>query len=59
MQINMSFGTVTTVNTWNRTAQVVLDDGQLSNKNYKYPKGSTPANGDRVLICNNAIVAIY
>lgn len=55
----MSFGTVTSVNTGDRTTKVTLDNGQMSNKNYKYPKNTVPQAGDRVLICNNAIVAIY
>lgn len=59
MQVDATFATITSVNTPNRTATVKLDNGQVSNKNYKYPKNSTAAVGDRVLIFNNAIVAIY
>lgn len=59
MQINASFGTITSINTSNRTAQVELDNGQSSGKNYRYPKNITPSNGDRCFIVNNAIVSIY
>lgn len=55
----MSFGTVLTVNAYNRTVTVSLDNGQASGKNYKYPKNVTMVIGDRVLICNNAVVSVY
>lgn len=59
MQLNASFGTVISTNTSNRTAQVKLDNGQVSSKNYRYPKNFIPENGDRCFIVNNAIIAIY
>lgn len=59
MQVNATFATITSVNTSNRTAQVKLDNGQVSSKNYKYPKNTIPSIEDRCFIVNNAIVAIY
>lgn len=55
----MSFGIVKSVNIGNKTAQVVLDNGEVSNRNYKYPKNTTAEINDRVLILNSAIIAIY
>lgn len=59
MQLNVTFGTIVSVNSENRTATVKLDSGQTSGKNYKYPKNCAPIIGDRILIFNNAIIAVY
>lgn len=52
------WATVVTVN--GNKIKVVFDNGQESNKEYRYPKtGYTPAAGDRALFDDNICLGIY
>ena len=59
MQTKM-WATVLTVDTSSRKITVKFDNGQISNKAYRYPKtGYTPAIGDRALFENEICLGIY
>lgn len=59
MQTKM-WATVLNVDTNSRKIIVKFDNGQSSNKAYRYPKtGYTPVVGDRALFVNEICLGIY
>lgn len=57
--MNKLWSTVLTVDTINKKITVKFDNGQTSNKAYRYPKGSTPNIGDRAFFIFDICVGIY
>lgn len=57
--INNIWATVLTVDSTNCTITVKFDNGDTTSKGYRYPKGYTPAVGDRAYFLNNVCVGIY
>ena len=54
------WATVLTVDSNNRKITVSFDNGQTSNKAYRYPKtGYTPVAGDRALFYDEVCLGIY
>lgn len=59
MQSRM-WATVRTVDRTNKKITVKFDNGQTSNKAYRYPKtGYTPVVGDRALFDRDVCLGIY
>lgn len=60
MQTSKIWGTVVEVDTVNRKIRVQFDNGQSSNKAYRYPKvGYVPVIGDRVLFQDQICLGVY
>lgn len=54
------WATVLTVDTTNKKITVKFDNGQISNKSYRYPKtGYTPVVDDRALFYEDICLGIY
>lgn len=51
------WATILTVD--HNTITVKFDNGETTQKAYRYPKGSTPQVGDRAFFLNNVCIGIY
>lgn len=57
MEIKKMWAIVQTVH--NNRITVKFDNGEVSSKQYRYPKGSNPSIGDRAFFIDDICIGIY